>query len=83
MNERKDSIVKEFIQQSGLSVDLKKSMAVGDTETEIPVLNMVGRPIVFNPNQSLANYAKKKRWPIIVERKDVIYHLDKYKFGKV
>jgi FAD synthetase len=83
MNEQKDSIVKEFIQQSGLKVDLKKSLAVGDTETEIPVLNMVGQPIVFNPNQKLANYAQKKRWPIIVERKDVVYHLHKYKFWKI
>jgi len=54
---------------------LKGSVGVGDTESDIPFLNMVDKPICFNPNQKLYRYAKRKRWSIVVERKDMIYHL--------
>ncbi len=46
---------------------------MGDTETDISFLKMVDNPICFNPNKNLYNYAKKKGWEIVVERKDVIY----------
>jgi len=36
---------------------------------------MVEKPICFNPNQKLHQYAKRAGWEIVVERKDVIYHL--------
>jgi HAD superfamily hydrolase (TIGR01490 family) len=52
------------------------SLAVGDTDGDIPLLGMVERPICFNPNRALYMHAKKHAWPIVVERKDVIYHLD-------
>jgi len=41
---------------------------------------MVGHPVAFNPNYELAKHAKKKRWKIVVERKDVIYELKDFKF---
>lgn len=52
---------------------LKGSVGVGDTESDIPFLKMVERPICFNPNQTLFKVAKKKRWAVVIERKDVIY----------
>jgi phosphoserine phosphatase len=41
----------------------------------------VGQPVAFNPNRQLAGYAKKKNWKIIVERKDVVYELQRYSFN--
>lgn len=51
------------------------SIAVGDTESDIPMLTLADKPIAFNPNQKLYAYAKKHGWKIVVERKDVIYEL--------
>lgn len=55
---------------NGLS---RGSVAVGDTESDIPMLKLVENPIAFNPNQKLYRYAKKHGWKIVVERKDVVY----------
>ena len=52
---------------------LTGSVGVGDSETDIPFLKMVSRPIAFNPNMGLYRAAKRRKWPIVVERKDVIY----------
>lgn len=49
------------------------SIGVGDTEGDIPLLESVEMPVCFNPNMSLYTYAKEKRWPVVVERKDVVY----------
>ena len=51
------------------------SIGVGDTEGDIPLLEMVDTPICFNPNRRLYEYAKQMDWKIVVERKDVIYEL--------
>ena len=51
------------------------SIAVGDTDGDIPLLESVDRPICFNPNQTLYVQAKRNGWEVIVERKDVIYKL--------
>lgn len=51
------------------------SIAVGDTESDIPMLSLADTPIAFNPNAKLYAYAKKKGWKVVVERKDVIYEI--------
>ena len=61
-------------------INLKQSLAVGDTEGDIAMLSLVGRPIAFNPNMQLAKAAKKRKWEIIVERKDVIYDVKDFVF---
>lgn len=53
----------------------EQSVAVGDTEGDIPLLESVERPICFNPNQLLYKQAKRNNWEVVVERKDVIYKL--------
>ena len=52
------------------------SIAVGDTDGDISMLEAVAKPICFNPNKKLYRYAKINKWPIIVERKDVIYKIN-------
>ena len=69
----KAEILKQAIEKEKLT--LKGSIGVGDTESDIAFLKMVEKPICFNPNQKLYQYAKRAGWKIIVERKDVIYHL--------
>jgi HAD superfamily hydrolase (TIGR01490 family) len=51
------------------------SIAVGDTDGDIPLLESVERAICFNPNQALYTHAKRVGWEVVVERKDVIYKL--------
>lgn len=74
----KASILEKFTDETQLEFDLKRSLAVGDTETDIPLLELVGRPIAFNPNTELALHARKKGWEIVVERKDVVYTIEKF-----
>jgi HAD superfamily hydrolase (TIGR01490 family) len=56
-------------------VTIVGSVAVGDTEGDVQLLEFVEKPICFNPNKLLYTAAKRNNWPIVVERKDVIYHL--------
>ena len=57
------------------NLTLLGSVGVGDSEADIAFLNVVERPICFNPNKKLYDHARRKRWRIVVERKDMIYFL--------
>ena len=70
----KGKIVEEFAKERNFS--LKDSVGVGDTESDAKFLELVDRPIAFNPNKELKEIAEKKNWEIIVERKDVIYKIN-------
>lgn len=69
----KANIVRRACEKEGLT--LEGSVGIGDTEGDIPFLEMVERPICFNPNLKLYKHAKRMDWEIVVERKDVIYEL--------
>jgi phosphoserine phosphatase len=69
----KAAILKRAVEKENLT--LAHSIGVGDTETDVPFLEMVARPICFNPNMKLYKYAKRMKWDVIVERKDVVYEL--------
>ncbi len=56
---------------------LKGSVGVGDTESDMPFLELVERPICFNPNMRLWKHAQRNGWEVMVERKDVVYELNK------
>ena len=51
----------------------ENSIAVGDTDGDIPMLASVEMPICFNPNMKLYQHARENKWPVVVERKDVVY----------
>ena len=72
--ENKATIVKRIFDKNP---DFTKvgSIAVGDSDGDISLLEMVERPICFNPNQILFTQAKRNGWEVVVERKDVIYKL--------
>lgn len=51
------------------------SIAVGDSESDIPMLSVVDSPIAFNPSRELFEEATKQNWEIVVERKNMVYKL--------
>lgn len=67
----KANVLKRAMEKEGLT--LKNSIGVGDTESDISFLEMVAKPICFNPNMKLYKEAKRQKWDVVVERKDVIY----------
>jgi HAD superfamily hydrolase (TIGR01490 family) len=69
----KAKVLERAVEKENLTLD--GSVGVGDTESDIPFLKMVGRPICFNPNKKLYDYARRAGWEIVVERKDVIYKI--------
>lgn len=76
----KRKTLQDFLDKGNGEFDLSESVGIGDTESDISFLEMVENPIAFNPNYNLTKYAKNRGWKIIVERKDVIFELDKFSF---
>ena len=70
----KANIVKRVFEKHP-DLSRERSIAVGDTEGDVSLLESVERPICFNPNQALYTHAKRSGWEVVVERKDVIYKL--------
>ncbi len=52
------------------------SIAVGDSDSDIPMLEAVEKPIVFNPNKDFFVHAQHKGWKIVLERKNMVYELE-------
>ncbi|MBI2285275.1 HAD family phosphatase [Candidatus Saccharibacteria bacterium] len=67
--------LKSMVDRHGL--DLKASVGVGDTKSDIPMLKMVEKPIAFNPDRDLFEHAKKQGWKVVIERKNMVYELEK------
>jgi HAD superfamily hydrolase (TIGR01490 family) len=74
MSDRKPIYLKELIKKHGASQ--QGSIGVGDSESDIPMLSVVEQPIAFNPTQTLFEHATKAGWPIVLERKNMVYHLE-------
>lgn len=62
-------------------LEMTDSYAVGDSASDIAMLEMVDNPIAFNPNKVLFGAASERGWRVVVERKDVIYEF-KPEFGR-
>lgn len=71
----KHLILQELVEKHGAI--LKGSIAVGDSASDISMLEMVESPIAFNPERKLYDYAKNKGWEIVIERKNMVYELEK------
>ena len=69
----KANIVRRAVEKEDLT--LIRSVGVGDTESDIPFLEIVAKPICFNPNMKLFKTAKRMKWKVVVERKDVTYDI--------
>jgi len=71
----KGQVVRQYIAEKNLTLD--DSYGIGDTESDEKVLEMVANPIAFNPNFNLKQIAEKRGWRIVVEKKDVVYEINK------
>ncbi len=69
----KAAILQRAVRKEGLT--FAGSIGVGDTESDIPLLESVETAIAFNPNKLLFQHAKRRGWKVVVERKDVIYEI--------
>ena len=56
---------------------LAGSVSVGDGASDISMLAMVETPIAFNPERTLFDHATGKGWKIVLERKNMVYELEK------
>jgi HAD superfamily hydrolase (TIGR01490 family) len=73
-SERKPEFLKQLVDKHGAS--WKGSIAVGDSEGDIPMLASVEQPIAFNPTKELFGHAKSQGWKVVIERKSMIYELE-------
>jgi HAD superfamily hydrolase (TIGR01490 family) len=73
-SQNKQAILEEMIGQHQLTLD--GSLAVGDSASDAPMLKLVQHPIAFNPDRELFKIAQQAGWPIVIERKNMIYQLE-------
>lgn len=69
----KATIARRVVEKLGTTFE--GSVAVGDTEGDIPLLELAETAICFNPNKTLYAHARMQGWNVVVERKDVVYEL--------
>ncbi len=63
------------------NIDLNQSYAYGDTNGDWGMLQLVGLPTAFNPSKELllkikADPNMSQKCKVVVERKDLIFHLN-------
>ena len=75
MGRDKAEQLKHMVEKYNLSFE--ESYGVGDSRGDITMLELVENPIAFNPEQHLLDIAKEKNWKIVVERKNVVYEINK------
>jgi HAD superfamily hydrolase (TIGR01490 family) len=69
----KRSALERLIQEHNPTI--AGSIAVGDSLSDASMLEMVEKPIAFNPDRPLFEVAQAKGWEIVVERKNMTYEL--------
>jgi HAD superfamily hydrolase (TIGR01490 family) len=77
-SENKQEALRRLQEQHGFTVG-RGSVGVGDTESDIKILELVDVPICLNPTAGLYKLATRRGWLTVVERKDVIYKIRKGK----
>jgi hypothetical protein len=74
-------LVKNIVKEHGFTLD--GSYGVGDTHRDSSLLKLVDNPIAFNPNAALYDTAIENGWPIVVERKNMIYEMQPNQNGTI
>lgn len=72
---KKPAILRDLVLENNLTWD--DSYAIGDSDGDASLLEMVQNPIAFNPSIGLLDRAKNEGWPIVVERKNIAYEFAK------
>lgn len=71
----KHELLAELVKKHGVTYE--GSVAVGDGAGDISMLEAVEKPIALNPEKKLFEHAKDRGWTIVIERKNVVYELEK------
>jgi len=71
---RKHEVLQQLVDQH--SATFSGSVAVGDSGGDASMLELVEHPIAFNPDQALFAEARKHGWQVVLERKNMVYHLE-------
>jgi HAD superfamily hydrolase (TIGR01490 family) len=74
MREQKPELLQQLAAKHGARRE--DSIGIGDSESDIPMLRVVEKPIAFNPTRELFEHAKAAGWNIVIERKNVVYELE-------
>jgi HAD superfamily hydrolase (TIGR01490 family) len=61
--EGKAVAIRELAERDG--IDLAESYAYSDSESDLPMLRLVGNPVVVNPDAALARIAREEGWRVI------------------
>ena len=70
----KAKVLKKLVDEHGLAFE--GSLAVGDSHSDVAMLDIVENPICFNPDRKLFEVAKERQWKVVVERKNMVYELE-------
>ena len=71
--EMKMKEIHQYLQK--IPVNFINSFAFGDTTQDLATLELVGHPIVLNPNSELKDIIKDKGWISLTEDDDIIKHI--------
>jgi HAD superfamily hydrolase (TIGR01490 family) len=61
--EGKAAAIREMAEREG--IDLAESFAYSDSESDLPMLRLVGNPVAVNPDAELARVAREEGWRVI------------------
>jgi HAD superfamily hydrolase (TIGR01490 family) len=65
LDDQKAELAKAELKARNLDVDFAASLAYADSGTDIHMLEMVGNPVAFHPDEELMPEAKKRGWKIM------------------
>src|SRR5918999_4620219 len=61
--EGKAEAIRQIAEREG--IDLGASYAYSDSESDLPMLRLVGHPVAVNPDAELARVAREEDWPVL------------------
>lgn len=67
----KDILLRQLVAKFDLT--WKESYAFGDSAGDRHMLKIVTHPVAFNPTEELLTEAMAQHWPVVIERKSVVY----------
>ena len=70
---KKADLLKALIAKHNVTLD--GSIGIGDSDSDIAMLELVEQPIAFNPTRKFFSYAHAAGWKIVIERKNMVYEL--------
>lgn len=71
----KDKTLQVMVKKHGAIYE--GSMAIGDSQSDAAMLDLVEQPLAFNPDIELFSHAQSRGWKVVIERKNMIYELEK------